>query len=99
MIYLRLGMLIIALLAIWGIIKLLRSPKWDKFCNNMAKGDLDVEPDTKDTMKNITTTEKGLGKQADKNNKQAEKLKTESNGINDFLGKRGVTDTEKREDC
>lgn len=101
MIYMGLGFILIVLLIVWISIKLLRSSKFDKFCNDMADGKMDNdEPTTKDTMKDITTAEKDLGKQAEINTKAAEKLKDESKGINNFLGKRGVgvSSTEKGED-
>lgn len=97
MIYLRLGFIAIVILVIWLVVKLLRSPKYDKFCNDMAKGNLAQEPTAKDAMKGITDAKKDLGKQVDKNIKEADKLKDESNDINDFLGNRGAVDTKKGE--
>ena len=98
MIYIRLGFIVLGVLIVWLVIKLLRSPKFDKFCNDMTKGNLDTEPNTKETMKDITTAEKDLGKQAEQNIKEADKLKTESSNINNFLGKSKRGATEKGED-
>ena len=94
-IYVRIGMIAVVVLIAWLVVFLLRSRKFDKFCNDLEKGNLKDQPSTKDTMSGITNAEKDLGKQAVQNTKQAEKLKTETGDIKDFLGKRGVTDTKK----
>ena len=98
MIYIRLGMVVAGALIVWLVIKLLRSPKFDKFCDNMVSGELDNESTSKDTIKDITTAEKDLGKQSDSKTKEAEKLTKESKGINEFLDNRGVSDVKKGED-
>ena len=96
MIYLRLGILAIIILAIYLAIKLLQSPKFDKLCNDLVEGNLDTEPTVQDTIKKISNAEKDMNKQAEKNIKEAERLKTESKNISSFLGKRGVTKTKKK---
>jgi len=73
-------------------IKLIRSPKYDKWCKDLMGGKLDTDTSSQDKIKEIVSTEKNLGKQAEKNTQQAEKLAKESGGINDFLGKRGVVE-------
>jgi hypothetical protein len=73
-------------------IKLIRSPKYDKWCKDLTSGKLDADTSSQDKIKEIVSTEKNLGKQAEKNTQQAEKLAKESDGINDFLGKRGVVE-------
>jgi hypothetical protein len=78
----------------WLFVKLIRSQKYDKFCKDLFAGKLDTDTTSKDVMKDISKSETDLGKQADAITKEAEKLKSESNGINKFLGKRGV-DAEK----
>jgi hypothetical protein len=95
--YIRFGLVIVALIIIWLVIKLLRSPKFDKFCNDMVEGNLDTKPTSKDTINDIKDAEKDLGKRADKYNKEAEKLEVEASGINDFLSDRGVSKTKKKE--
>jgi hypothetical protein len=58
----------------------------------LFSGKLDTDTSSQDKIKDIVSTEKNLGKQADKNTQQAEKLAKESDGIKDFLGKRGVVE-------
>jgi len=74
------------------VIKLARSKKFDIWCKGLINGDLvdDTNPTVKDTIKNISKEEKDLGSVAIKNTKEAQKLKQESDGINDFLNTRGV---------
>lgn len=96
--YTRLGMLFVVLAVIALVIKLLRSPKFDKWCDNMAEGKLEETDSTKDAIKDIVSTEKNLSKKADTNIKNAEKLTAESENINDFLGKRNNSGTDKKED-
>jgi hypothetical protein len=48
-------------------------------------------------MKNISKAEGDLDKQAETNIKEAEKLSKESDGIKDFLGKRGVVEVAKED--
>ena len=86
--YMKLGFIVLGLFLTWFGFKLLRSSKFDKFCDDIIKGKFDKEPATKETMKDITTAEKGLGKQAEVNIKESEKLTKESEGINNFLGNR-----------
>lgn len=95
--YARLGIIIIMVAVVWLTIKLLRSPWYDKFFKDLKSGKLDLDTTAKDTMKDISKAEVTLGKQVDQNIKEAEKLKAESEGIKDFLGKRG-TENKKKED-
>jgi hypothetical protein len=78
-------------------IKLIRSPKYDKWCKDLFSGKLDTDTSSQDKIKEIVSTEKNLGKQTEKNTQQAEKLAKESDGINDFLGKRGVVEVAKED--
>lgn len=95
MIFVRLGFLFAVMFVMWFGWKLLRSPKFDKICDDLVEGNLDTDPTSKDTMKNIGKEETALGKQAEQNTKQAKKLETESSNINEFLGDRGVTEVKK----
>jgi hypothetical protein len=90
-----LGLIVLAVvLYLW----LKKSPKFDKFCKDLLS-DNAVEVPAKNKIKDITSTEKDLSKQVEQNAKQAEQLEKESDGINDFLGKRGVVeDAKKKED-
>lgn len=97
MIYLRFGMLAIVIFIIWLIVKLSKSRKFDKFCNDLTSGKLEDEPTAQDTIKNISKEETNLGKTANKDIKEAEKLQTGAEGINDYLGNRGVKQAEKKE--
>jgi hypothetical protein len=90
--YRVLFVVVVVPIIIWLFIKLIRSPKYDKWCKDLTSGKLDTDVVSKDAMKNISKAETDLGKQAETNIKEAEKLKKESNGINDFLGKRGVVE-------
>ena len=89
------GFIILALIVKLGI-WLFRSPKFDKWCDDMSKGKLDIPESSKDTMKDITKNEDVLGKQSDTNIKEAEKLKNESENIQEFLKDRGVCDDKKK---
>jgi len=88
--YTKLGMVVVALALIWLVIKLWRSPKFDKWCNDMVDGKLKTEPTPKDTIKDIKDAEKELGKQAEQDIKEAEKLTKEADNVNEFLTDRGV---------
>lgn len=81
-------------LAVWVYVKLKKSKWFDKFCKDLASDDT-VTNSSKDNMKDISKAESDLGKQADQNKKQTEKLAKDTEGIKDFLGKRGVDDAEK----
>lgn len=96
--YLKIGLILLIPVIIWLFVKLVKSPKYDKWCKDLTSGKLDTDVVSKDAMKNISKTEIDLGKQAETNIKEAEKLTKETDGINDFLGKRGVVDdAEKKE--
>jgi hypothetical protein len=92
MLYLRICLILAIPVIIWIVIKLLKSPKYDKWCKNLTSGKLDTDVASKDAMKNISKAETDLGKQAETNIKEAEKLSKETDGIKDFLGKRGVVE-------
>ncbi len=85
----RILFIVVPILAVL-FIKLIRSPKYDKFCKNLFSGKLDTNTTSKDVMKDIFKSETDLGKQAKQNMKESEKFKSKSNDINEFLGKRGV---------
>ena len=90
--YRIIGLVVVLPILIWLFIKLIRSPKYDKWCKDLTSGKLDIDTTPKDTMQNISKGEKDLTGFADKNTKLAEKLAKETDGINDFLGKRGVVE-------
>ena len=83
-----LGGLVVIVIGGWIIIKLIQSPKFDKFCKDIENGELKNISTPKDTIKDISKAETDLNKQAALNKKEADKLKKESDGINDFLNKR-----------
>ena len=92
------GFVVIILAAIWMVVWMLRSPRFDKFCKDLTEGNLkEDKSSSKKTMNDISKAEKDLGKQADNNIKEAEKLKKESEGINEFLDKRGVSEDKEKE--
>ncbi len=82
-------------IAIYAIYKMNKSHKFNKFCKDLESGDCS-EPTAKDTMKDISKEKSNLNKQANKNIKDAEKLKSESKDIEDFLGKKEAK--EEKED-
>lgn len=90
--YLRIVLILLIPVVIWLIVKLVRSPKYDKWCKDLTSGKLDTDVASKDAMKNISKAEGNLGKQAETDIKEAEKLTNSSEEINIFLGKRGVVD-------
>ena len=89
-----LGFVLLGLI-IWLVVKLWRSVKFDKWCNDLTKGKLDTPESSKDAMNDITKKEDVLGKQVNVNIKEAEKLKSESENITDFLSDRGAKETKK----
>ncbi len=97
MIYFRLAFLIVAALIMWLAYKLLRSPKFDKMCDDIVEGNLDDDSTSKDTMKNISKEEVVLSKQAKHDIQEAERLKEHADGVKEFLDKRGVSKVEKKE--
>lgn len=84
---------LLALLYVW----LKKSPKFDKWCKDLVSDD-PVTESPKNKIKDIVSTEKDLGKQVEQNSKEAEKLTKEADGINDFLDKRGVIESKKKEE-
>lgn len=74
-------------LAVIIYVKLKNSPTFDKFCKDLTSDD-SINDSAKNKIKDIVSTEKDLSKKADINIKNAEKLKEESENINDFLDKR-----------
>jgi hypothetical protein len=90
--YLRICLILAVPVLIVLFIKLWRNSKFDAWCKNLMSGKLDTDTTSKDQIKEIVSTEKSLGKQAETNIKEAEKLTKETDGIKDFLGKRGVVE-------
>ena len=95
MFYARMIMAAAIALFFWLLVKLCRSPKFDKFCKDIFSGKLDTESTSKEAIKDITKAETELGKQADQNTKEAERLKKESSQAHDYLNKRGVGSNDK----
>jgi len=95
--YRIIGLVVILPIIAWLFIKLIRSPKYDKWCKDLTSGKLDTDVAPKDQIRDIVSTEKSLGKQAETNIKEAEKLKEASEGINNFLGKRGVVEVAEKD--
>ena len=91
------GMLAVIVFVSWLIVKLLRSKKLEKLCNDFDSGQMVDTSTSKDTIKDITQSETGLGKTAVSNKKEANKLEKESEGISEFLDKRGVVKMDKGE--
>jgi len=91
MIYTRLGIIALIALFAWLIAILCQSKKFDTWCNNLSKGKLkDPSPSVKNTIKDITQSEKNLSKQVDINKKEAADLQKDTGKIEEYLDKRGV---------
>jgi len=91
MIYTRLGIIALTILSALLVVKLCRSKKFDTWCNNLFTGKLkDSSFSIKNTIKDITQSEKNLSKQADINKKEAVNLQKDSGKIEEYLDKRGV---------
>ena len=83
-------MLFVLVIVAWLILRLMRSQKLEKLCNDLDSGKMvDITTSSQDTIKDISKAETGLGKTAALNKKEVDKLKKESDGINEFLNKRG----------
>jgi len=82
------AIIVVVLFLIWLGLKLYRSPKFDKWCNDIESGKLKEDVTVKDKMKDIVQAENHLTKQVGVNNKEAEKLQKESETIDKFLSKR-----------
>jgi len=91
----------LGILIIMVTIKLLRSPRFDKFCNEITSGKLADDSTTKESIREISKVEKELTDKQRENLKISLGLKEDSETIKDYLGKRGLiknNDEEKKED-
>ena len=88
------AVIVIVVVLAFILVKLNKSPKFDKFCEDLESG-VPVDATPKEVIKDIGKAETCLDKQAKCNLKKAEKLTQESEGINDYLGDRGVGSTDK----
>ncbi len=86
---------IVVLLILFLVITLLRNVKFDKWCNDMAKGKVKTETTSTDIIKDITKEETKLEQQSNQKIQEVEKLTKESKNINDFLDTRGVNKKDK----
>ena len=93
--YRVIGLLALAIFGILLTIKLMRSKKFDKFCNDLSEGKLEEDVEPKATIKEITQAERELNRVAKENQRKAEKLTAEGGSINKFLEKRGVSKDKK----
>ncbi len=73
---------------VWLIIKLKKSQKFDKFCNDLTEEITPNPPSTNEVIKNISKEKEGLEKQAEDNTKVVEKLQKDSTKIDGYLGKK-----------
>lgn len=93
-------LLIVLALAIFGIlfvIKLLRSPKFDKWSSDLVKGKLNTDDSVKDTITKISQAETVLGGISKDNIREAKKINKETEVINEFLGQRSKGKIKKEE--
>lgn len=89
MVRLIFAVVVLLLLVFWAIYKMRKSRWFNNMCNSMETGYEDT-PNSKEAIKNITKAETELGKQADKNTKEAERLNKESSAATGYLKDRGV---------
>jgi hypothetical protein len=82
---------------IYLVVKLVRSPKFDKFCKDLSEGKVEEDVAPKETIKEITQAEIELNRVAKENQRKAEKLTAEGGSINKFLEKRGVVKPKKED--
>ena len=80
---------------VWLIVKLCKSAKFDKFCNDFLSGKVNTETTTKETIKDIAKAEAELSKQVNKFSKKSEKLKQEIKIAQEYLHSRGAGGTDK----
>ena len=78
---------ILALL-VWLLIKMKRSPKFDKFCKDLTEDVTPNPPSTTEVIKSINQEKDGLKKKAEDNTKVVEKLQKDSTKIDNYLGKK-----------
>jgi len=95
--YSKLILVVVVPVIVWFFIKLIRSPRWDKFCKDLFAGKLDNQLDPKDTMKDINNAKNNLGEKVKQNAKESDKLKNQSDNINIFLGKDAVNTKNEKE--
>jgi len=94
--YVKIGLIMALPFIIWGFIKLFRSPKYDKWCKDLASGKLNTDTTSKDMMKGISKSEIDLGKRSEENIKQAKQLEKEAENNKEFLSKRGVVEEDAK---
>lgn len=95
MLYTRLGALALVALIAWLLVKLWKSPKFDKWCKEVTSGKLNTESTPTDVIKDISKQETVLEKQAEQNIKEAKRLEDEAKKSKDYLSDRGVGSAKK----
>lgn len=87
-------LLTVALIALvaYIIVKLKHSPKFDKFCKDLAEDvtPKTTPPKTKEVINKIDNAESALKDRVTQQNKEAKKLEEENKIIKDYLDTRGV---------
>lgn len=90
--------LVFLVLGIGVVVVLLKNSKWwDKTAKKITEEPNFSEPKTKDVITKIDKTKDALGKRAVDRGKQAEKLSTEKEQIETYLGDKGDTDKEEED--
>ncbi len=84
-----LAVVVLLVLAFWAIYKMRKSKWFNDLCNSMETGYEDTST-SKEAIKDITKAESVLGKQADQNTKEANRLKKEVQQATDYLSDRGA---------
>ena len=95
MVRLIFALVILLVLAFWAVYKMRKSKWFNDLCSSMETGYEDT-PTSKQSIKDITSAETELGKQADKYSKEAERLKKDAETTKDYLNSKGVGSNDKK---
>ncbi len=95
MVRLIFALVVLLALAFWAVYKMRKSKWFNDLCNSMETGYEDT-PTSKQSINDIAKVETVLGKQADKNTKEAEKLAKDAKQVKDYLSSKGVGSAEKK---
>jgi len=84
--YTKMALVAIVFLTVWLVLKLMKSKKFDQFCDNIDNGTLHEKETSQDLMNEIKEDQSSLGDIASGNKKEVDALNKECNVIDSFLG-------------
>ncbi len=93
MVRLIFAVVVLLVLAFWAVYKMRKSKWLTDLCNSMETGY--VAPTSTEQIKDIGKAETVLSKKADKDIKEAERLKQEAEKSQEYRSERGVGSTKK----